>query len=208
MNIFYIDPDPITCAEYHVDSHVRKMVIEYAQMLSTAHRVLDGEKYEDYSSGRKITRWRHPDIVLDSVLYKSTHVNHPCNIWVRQSAGNYQYLYELFVAVADEFIFRREKVNLTDTKLRYVLDRLPVNIPEGEMTTPALAMPEEYHQEDAVAAYRNFYINDKAHLKEYTDRPVPFWWDDKGEQEWWEDDCEHADHGVPYVNGPLPSWSW
>ena len=43
MNIFYLHEDPIQNAKWHVDKHVVKMVTEYAQLLSTAHRVLDGE---------------------------------------------------------------------------------------------------------------------------------------------------------------------
>jgi hypothetical protein len=46
MNIFYLDEDPKICAQYHCDKHVVKMIIEYAQLLSTAHRVLDG--FEGY----------------------------------------------------------------------------------------------------------------------------------------------------------------
>ena len=42
MNIFYLDKDVKKCAEMHVDKHVVKMILEYAQLLSTAHRVLDG----------------------------------------------------------------------------------------------------------------------------------------------------------------------
>jgi hypothetical protein len=30
-----------------IDKHVCKMIIESAQMLSTAHRLLDGEQYEE-----------------------------------------------------------------------------------------------------------------------------------------------------------------
>ena len=41
MNIFYLDPRPDTAAEMHCDKHCVKMILEYAQMLSTAHRVLD-----------------------------------------------------------------------------------------------------------------------------------------------------------------------
>ena len=44
MNIFYLHKDPDICAEYHCDKHVLKMIIEYAQLLSTAHRMLDGEE--------------------------------------------------------------------------------------------------------------------------------------------------------------------
>ena len=29
----------------HCDKHVVKMLVEYAQILSTAHRMVDGEKY-------------------------------------------------------------------------------------------------------------------------------------------------------------------
>ena len=45
MNIFYLDDDPIQCAKWHVDKHIVKMITEYCQLLSTAHRVLDGQMY-------------------------------------------------------------------------------------------------------------------------------------------------------------------
>ena len=43
MNIFYLHEDPIQNIKWHVDKHVVKMATEYAQLLSTAHRFLDGE---------------------------------------------------------------------------------------------------------------------------------------------------------------------
>ena len=56
MNIFYLHKDTKTCAEMHLDKHVVKMLIEYAQLMSTAHRVLDGVKYIGKSkTGRKVT---------------------------------------------------------------------------------------------------------------------------------------------------------
>ena len=45
MNIFLLHENPVLCAEQHCDKHVVKMVIEYAQLMSTAHRYLDGELY-------------------------------------------------------------------------------------------------------------------------------------------------------------------
>ena len=45
MNIFYLDKDPAVSASMHLDRHVVKMCTEYAQLLSTAHRLLDGELY-------------------------------------------------------------------------------------------------------------------------------------------------------------------
>ena len=47
MNIFYLDRDPKIAAEMHCDKHVVKMILESAQMMSTAHRVLDGDTYAD-----------------------------------------------------------------------------------------------------------------------------------------------------------------
>ncbi len=62
MNIFYLDRDPRICAEMHLDKHCVKMIIEYAQLMSTAHRVLDGTEYYDKTAnGRRIKRWRLED---------------------------------------------------------------------------------------------------------------------------------------------------
>jgi hypothetical protein len=86
MNIFYLDEDPKICAQYHCDKHVVKMIIEYAQLLSTAHRVLDGfEGYGASKSGnRQVKIWTLHDS-RDEILYKATHVNHPSNIWTRSN---------------------------------------------------------------------------------------------------------------------------
>ena len=42
MNIFRLHDDPVISAQMMCDKHVVKMVTEYGQLLSTAHRVLDG----------------------------------------------------------------------------------------------------------------------------------------------------------------------
>ena len=61
MNIFYVHKDPVVAAKMLIDKHVVKMIIESAQMLSTAHRLLDGEQYEDRTkAGRRIKRWLRP----------------------------------------------------------------------------------------------------------------------------------------------------
>ena len=52
MNIFYLDKEVVPCAQMHLDKHCVKMILEYAQLLSTAHRVLDG--MEMVSSGIKL----------------------------------------------------------------------------------------------------------------------------------------------------------
>lgn len=42
MNVFYLSTDPRQAAQWHCDKHVVKMIVEYAQLLSTCHRVCDG----------------------------------------------------------------------------------------------------------------------------------------------------------------------
>ena len=46
MNIFYVDRDPVKAAQMMCDKHIVKMILESAQMLCTAKRVLD--KYRVY----------------------------------------------------------------------------------------------------------------------------------------------------------------
>ena len=79
MNIFALSSDPFESAQMMCDKHVVKMIIETAQLLSTAHRVLDGEQYTDKTSnGRSIQRWRLTDAYdMENSLYKATHINHP-----------------------------------------------------------------------------------------------------------------------------------
>ena len=45
VNIFYLHEDPVQNAKWHIDKHIVKMPIEYAQLMSTAHRMLDGHMY-------------------------------------------------------------------------------------------------------------------------------------------------------------------
>ena len=100
MNIFLLHENPTICAEMHCDKHVVKMVIEYAQLMSTAHRVLDGDLYEDRTAaGRRIKRWLHPNAQMENTLYKASHINHPDGIWTRNSDANYRYLYNLWAQV-------------------------------------------------------------------------------------------------------------
>ena len=100
MNVFYLSHDVEECARWHVDRHVVKMPTEYAQLLSTAHRLLDGTVYQTYSdNGRRVKRWSHPDSKKEQLLHAATHVNHPSAVWVRQSKSNYDWLYSLFVVL-------------------------------------------------------------------------------------------------------------
>lgn len=179
MNVFFLDQNPIIAAQYHCDAHVIKMVLESAQLLCTAHRVLDGRDGQGFSlSGRQVKRWIHPNPAADRLLYASTHVNHQCAIWVRESSYNYLWLATLMRELNNEFMrrYRKTKPHATIEKLGYALKYLPDNIKRGEMTPPALCMPDEYKVEgDPVQSYRNFYCGAKARFATWTNAPVPEW---------------------------------
>jgi hypothetical protein len=175
MNIFYLHHDVAKCAEMHNDKHTVKMILEYAQLLSTAHRVLDGDIVVGKSkTGRKQTRY-----VLssdDSVLYSATHINHPSSVWVRQSAENYNWLFGLFQALMTEYTHRYGKTHAT-SRLEMHLAKLPKNIPQKSFTEPTPAMPDDVKVPgDSIASYRKYYIQNKPHLASWKKRPVPEWY--------------------------------
>ena len=41
MNIFFLDENPTLSAQYHVDKHVVKMILETAQLLCSVHHVTE-----------------------------------------------------------------------------------------------------------------------------------------------------------------------
>lgn len=174
MNIFMLHENPQTNVEMHCDKHVVKMVIEYAQLMSTAHRVLDGKLYEDRTANnRRIKRWLHPNPNMENLLYKASHINHPCGIWLRESAGNYNYLYTLFACLSKEYTHRYGRVHLTWEKLGDLLKHIPDNIPAGEKTTMPQAMPDYCKTDNVVVAYRNYYKGEKMDFARWTNRQTP-----------------------------------
>jgi len=164
MNIFFLDKNPKLAAEYQCNKHVVKMVVESAQLLSTAHRVLT-ESCPEF-------------------LYKATHKNHPCGIWVRTAPANYIWLATHALALCKEYSYRYGKTHKSQPIIEWCLDNVPFE-ECGYLVTenldsyfPPQCMPEECQIEgDIVGAYRNFYKNVKMKtIKcEWKKREVPKW---------------------------------
>lgn len=106
MNIFLLDTDPWLCAQYHCDKHVMAMLRETTQMLSTAHRFLDGTKKYFQVNGKKKVRFVLSDELAELNLPQATHINHPSTTWVRSSASNYLWALQLYTALCDQFVDR------------------------------------------------------------------------------------------------------
>lgn len=177
MNIFYIHSDPKLCAEWSVDSHCVKMILESAQLLSTAHRLIDGVEYVDKTkTGRNVKRWRLSDS-REPVLYSATHINHPSAVWARESNNNYNWLYCYLYEHCKEYTYRYGKIHKVESSgLMNMLSTTPDNITYGYKTQPPSAMDPKYIiSKDAVENYRNYYKYGKAHLHKWKNRQAPEW---------------------------------
>lgn len=153
MNIFVLDTDIEKCAQALCDKHVVKMVLETAQLLSTA-----------------ITKF---DVTVPACAYKATHINHPCTKWAYESEANFNWLRTLGLAIGDEYRHRYGKVH----KSTAVISAMPHFDTDKSITKFAQAMPNEYKRMDAVRAYREYYTKDKLLSIEvsYYERMPPLW---------------------------------
>jgi hypothetical protein len=151
MNIFYLDKDPTKCAQYHCDKHVVKMIVETAQLLCTSHWVSGGE-----------------------APYRKTHLNHPSNVWVRESLSNYKWLCSLGIELCKEYTYRYGKVHKTQQHIEWLCDNLP-NIPDVGFTEIPQAMPGNCKMDNPIEGYRNYYIKEKSYMCKWKNRLTPAW---------------------------------
>lgn len=161
MNIFYLDPDPELAATYHCDKHVVKMIMETVQMMSTAHRELDGDAWADQVG-----------------LVRATHKNHPSTIWTRSSVDHYDWMRHLLFYLCEE----KRKRFITPHSYEKFIDILavvPENIEDSGFTPPPQCMPDAYKTSCSVKSYRKFYINEKSHFAKWAHSPMPEWYVNK-----------------------------
>jgi hypothetical protein len=155
MNIFYLDKNVTTCAEYHCDKHVIKMILEYTQLLCSAH----------WMNGKQAP-------------YKLTHKNHPCSIWVRSSNNNYSYLLYLLFELHIQYLKRYNKIHKSMEHIQF-LDMYRPSLPDIPFVEPPKCIPEEYKVDDVIESYRNYYKKDKVRFAKWKNSEVPSWMYDK-----------------------------
>ena len=162
MNIFALDPSPQISASYHCDQHLHKMILESAQMLSTAGH-----------------HW-FPN--LRPYLYKPAYKFHPCTSWVNQSKHNMAWL----VVLCQELESIRLSHNHPDHSSMEIIKMISDNVnPDSwEKHTPfPEAMPAIFKLRTSISTiekYRLYYrwkhnqwVLDKGTGMSYKDRPVP-----------------------------------
>jgi hypothetical protein len=155
MNIFFLDENPKLSAQYHVDKHVVKMILETAQLLCGVHHSVNPSSPQQ-------------------VPYKLSHKNHPCSIWARESLSNYLYLCELGLELGKEYTYRYGKKHKSIEVIEWCIVNKP-NIPDIGFTKPAMAMPDEFKVDSVVESYRNYYMGAKKELASWKKREKPLW---------------------------------
>lgn len=154
MNIFVISQDTTECAKALDDLRLNKMIIETAQLLSTAMR------FRGYTGND---------------IYKSTHLNHPCAIWARETSENYKWLLLYMSDLVEERTNRTGK-NHKSYQIFNTLCGGPKLMPQGPITP--FANCSTYKGQSVFVAYqftlKDKWANDKRPPK-WTNTVKPSW---------------------------------
>lgn len=149
MNLFILSLIPKEIAEYMMDKHVSKILLEAVQMLCSAKRILD------------------PDDEINEKIYKLAHKNHPVTIWCRKSKENFLWTLDLIEELHNEWKYRynhpESKVHKSFIIAQILKNHLPSDdkFEEKGLTPFALAMPDIYKTENPVISYRNYYMSEE-----------------------------------------------
>lgn len=121
----------------------------------------------------------------DEIIYNATHINHPCNIWLRESRSNYTWLWDLTRYLGEEYTKRYG--GKTHTCMRFlddgILPRHYQKLPDIGLTKFANCTPYK-DIVDTIEAYREYYRIDKRYFATWKEGcEVPFWFNKELENE-------------------------
>lgn len=154
MNIFVLDENITTCAQYHCDKHTVKMILEQSQLLCCAF----------HNQGFK------------EVPYKKTHFNHPCSIWVRESKENFIWSLKLLEQLLIEYTYRYGKTHKTSLVYDWIVkNHSLLKFDKNDFTEQPKCMLDKYKVDSVIQSYRNYYIGEKAKIAKWTKREIPEW---------------------------------
>lgn len=166
MNIFYTNINPHKCANEHCNVHQVKMILEYTQLLSTAHHLLG-------TTNR-------------TSLVAKTHENHPSAKWVRESVENYAWLYQCLMQLHKLYSDRTAKVHKLYSMARSTLKYPPEMLACNGFSEPPVAAPDEFKamvpNRSVCSAYQA-YLRSKFGEWQSRDKPIkveftcrkPYW---------------------------------
>jgi hypothetical protein len=161
VNIFVLDPDPQKAALAHCDEHLHKMILESAQMLSTAAHI----------------HFPH----LAPYIYAPAYQTHPCTVW---TCANFNHMVWL-CSLADTLECLRESKGCNRHSsmdvIKAIYDCLPGYAPVVQEFAEAMYPHIKIRQDlSTVQKYQLYYRKkhtqwalDKGRGMTYKDRPAP-----------------------------------
>lgn len=157
MNLFLLDPDPKVAAQYSLDQHVRKIILEATEMLG----------YKWVECGLTFPIWPYLNT-------KSRHYNHPMSRAVREGQANFEWCFDYAIALCDEFYFRFNKFHKLGLELQNLYFDYVIEAHQGKITFKQknVEWPRcfGYYKEvipttdDIYKDYQNYYNIGKRHL--------------------------------------------
>lgn len=161
MNIFYTDANQTVAAQDLPDKILIKMVLETAQLLCTAVNLLGGQ-----------------------AKYKTTHKNHPCSIWTRESVGNFIWLSNYGFRLGEEYRYRYKKTHKSEAVIQDCVDQffkhsLHNEMQKKEFFDPPKCMPTLFtlRNDHVTDCYKDYMITEKSRFAKWEKgREAPSWW--------------------------------
>ena len=171
MNIFFLSLVAREAARLMCDKHCVKMILETAQLLSTAIRLLCDE--DEIPIGMWVK------------LYKTTHKNHPSAIWARESRDNFMWLLEHGLEMCQEYTRRYGRTHKTQAVLEAIemhLDNCTMDFPQVGPTRKPICMPLQHRikgpslAHDVVDSYWLYYAEEKEYFAKWAHCEEPKRW--------------------------------
>ena len=163
MNIFVSDARPATAAINLDDKRLIKMILETAQILSTAVILNGGE-----------------------APYRPTHVKHPATLWAARTRSNFDWLLLHGISLGMEYYYRFNKYHKSfDIILNIADGNLQKHIPTGRLEPFANCTTNKEkgisfkHIADPVEAYKAYLSarwNTDTRPPKWTNRTKPEWY--------------------------------
>ena len=180
MNIFILDKSPEKSAQMMCDVHVRKMLVEAAQMLSIAAAYHMGAIADTVDPWCKRHYLRFRVGMIEGInKYTKSQASHPCSLWARTCKENALWLIDYACYMAKEYEHRfdkkPEKSLAVIARCRHLLDKPGALKTLGYRTRFYTAVAEEFRSVSVVGSYRRYYAAKKQHLLKYTRRETPRW---------------------------------
>ena len=144
MNIYILDPNPVKAASLIYVSHRLQAMKHLSYIMSS------------------VVRTNCPTGYDRSIFYSYECEKHACTQWVAASMSNFFWTLDMFSELVLEFN-NTHKRDYEGTDLLVAMRQIHLDFDEVVLTDPPQVMQEKYRGENPVAAYLEYYANEKGH---------------------------------------------